>query len=524
MKWLRDHISSSPRADPGSGHRIRGSFFAKHIHMSHLPPQAALPSVDRILKQAAVDTLVDRHGRAAVVAAVRGELERLRARLSNEDEAALAAASPESIASAVSAALDAAARPSLRAVFNLSGTVLHTNLGRALLPEEAVQAAMAAATHAVNLEFDLDSGRRDDRDRHIERLLRELSGAERATVVNNNAAAVLLALNTLAQRREVIVSRGELIEIGGEFRMPDIMTRAGCRLVEVGTTNRTHLRDYEQAIGPRTALIMKVHTSNYRIVGFSSAVSEAELAKLAHERGVPLLSDLGAGALLDLRRWGLPYEPTVADMIAAGVDVVTFSGDKLLGGPQAGFIAGRAELVSRINRNALKRALRVDKLRFAALEALLRLYADPDRLATRLPVLRFMTRTAQELEAQARRLQPPLEQALGGSAEVSVEPCESHIGSGSLPGEGVASFALTLRPRPGARGATSKKADDHAAHGGRGVRQSRVEQLARAFRSLPRPVVGRIHEGVLHFDVRCLDDERCFVEQLQQLDFVQPGR
>jgi L-seryl-tRNA(Ser) seleniumtransferase len=318
---------------------------------------------------------------------------------------------------------------------------------------------------------------------------------------------VLLVLNTLADRREVIVSRGELIEIGGEFRMPEIMKRAGCRLVEVGTTNRTHLRDYADAIGSRTAVIMKVHTSNYRIVGFTNAVTEAELAPLARESGVILLSDLGAGALLDLRRWNLPHEPTVSEMISAGVDVITFSGDKLLGGPQAGFIAGRAELLKRITKNAMKRSLRVDKLRIAALEALLKLYEDPDRLAQRLPTLRHLTRAPSDIEAQAERLRPALEQSLAGVANVSVERCESQPGSGSLPGEGLASFALALRP---------------AAQEKRKAPVSRVESLALAFRSLPKPVIGRIHEGVLYLDLRCLDDEAAFTAQLGRLRGLEP--
>ena len=470
--------------------------------------QAAIPSVDRVLKLAAVEALIAQHGRAPVLAAVREALAELRTGVSRHGEAALDGAQPERIVQRLAARLSQAAAPSLRTVFNLSGTILHTNLGRSLLPTEAADAMGAAATHAVNLEFDLASGRRDDRDRHLEGTLARLTGAEKATVVNNNAAAVLLALNTLAEKREVLVSRGELIEIGGEFRMPDIMKRAGCRLVEVGTTNRTHLKDYAEAIGPRTALIMKVHASNYRIVGFTSSVDEAALAALAHERGLLLLSDLGAGALVDLRRWSLPYEPTAADMIQAGVDVVTFSGDKLLGGPQAGFIAGRSELVSRINRNALKRALRVDKLRIAALEALLRLYADPDRLSARLPTLRHMTRPPSDIEAQAQRLLPGVQQALGPQATVTVERCESQAGSGSLPGEALPSFALAIRPL-----AAKTRVERQSGLG------ARVERLSRAFRSLPVPVVGRIHEGVLYLDLRCLEDEAAFAQQLGRLQF-----
>ena len=461
---------------------------------------AAIPSVDRILSLAPTAVLIAHHGRDAVVAAIREEVGRLRAALNEQGEAALGEATPESIGARAAARLEAATAASLRPVFNLTGIVLHTNLGRAVLPREALEAIGTAAAGAVNLEFDLQSGRRDDRDRHVEALLVRMTGAEKATAVNNNAAAVLLALNTLAPRREVIVSRGELIEIGGEFRLPEIMKRAGCRLVEVGTTNRTYLRDYAQAIGPRTALLMKVHPSNYQIVGFTSTVDERSLAALARERGLPLISDLGAGALLDLRRWDLPYEPTPADAIAAGVDLVTFSGDKLLGGPQSGIIVGRRELVERINRNALKRALRLDKLRIAALEALLRLYADPDRLAIRLPVLRQLARKRSDIEVQARRVLPALARALGGQATVTIEPCESQTGSGSLPAEQLASFAVAIRPLGDRR---------HA--------PTRVEELARVFRALPVPVVGRVHDGVLYFDLRCLDGEILFLDQLEHL-------
>ncbi|MCC6196094.1 MAG: L-seryl-tRNA(Sec) selenium transferase [Burkholderiales bacterium] len=464
------------------------------------PAQISIPSVDRILRLASVAVLIAEHGREAVVAAVRAEAAALRARLSARAEAAPDESSAENIAARVSTRLASAATASLRPVFNLTGTVLHTNLGRASLPRAAIEAIAEAAAHGVNLEFDLETGRRGDRDRHLEALLVQMTGAERATVVNNNAAAVLLALNTLAQRREVLVSRGELIEIGGEFRMPEIMKRAGCRLVEVGTTNRTHLEDYAEAIGPATALIMKVHPSNYRIVGFSTSVDERALAKLAHARGLALISDLGAGALLDMRRWGLPHEPTAAETIAAGADLVTFSGDKLIGGPQAGIIAGRGALVERINRNALKRAVRLDKLRVAGLAAVLRLYSNPDRLAVELPLLRHLRRSRADIEAQARRLLARASQALAAHADVSAEPCESQVGSGALPGDALPSFCLAIRPRVACRQA-----------------QARVERLSQVLRALPVPVIGRVHSGALLLDLRCLDDEELLFAQLDRL-------
>jgi L-seryl-tRNA(Ser) seleniumtransferase len=457
----------------------------------------SLPSVDEVLKASAAALAIAQFGRPAAVSAVRQILDATRAALRS---GRAAPREPETIAGTALNQLTIDARPPVRPVFNLTGTVLHTNLGRAVLAEAAVEAAVAAMRNPVALEFDLGGGKRGERDDLLRGLLRELSGAEDSTVVNNNAAAVLLAVNTLARGREVLVSRGELIEIGGAFRMPEIVARAGARLKEVGTTNRTHLRDYAQAIGPKTGLVLKVHTSNYRIAGFTKAVETRDLAALMRKSTVPLVNDLGSGTLVDLRNWGLAHEPTVAETIGDGADLVTFSGDKLLGGPQAGFIVGRKDLIAKINRNPMKRALRIDKVRLAALAATLRLYRDPDRLADRLPTLRLLTRPQVAIKATAERLLPVVAAKLGDTFIVESIDCTSQIGSGALPLETIPSAGLSIRPRV-TRGA------------GRAL-----ERLAGALRGLPVPTIGRIENGAQIFDIRALEDEAAFVTNLGALD------
>ncbi len=454
-----------------------------------------LPAVDRVLRAPKSSELIARYGRSLTLDAVRAAIGACRA--------AHQPASVEDILSATAAALERSMQPSQRRVFNLTGTVLHTNLGRAPLPEEAIAAAVEAMRAPSTLEYELNTGKRGERDDHVAGWLTRLTGAEAALAVNNNAGALLLALNALAAGREAIVSRGELIEIGGSFRLPDIMERAGARLREVGTTNRTHLRDFAAAIGPETGLILKVHTSNYEIRGFTAAVPAQRLAELAHRHGLPLVEDLGSGTLVDLDRWGLPHEPTVAESLRAGADLVTFSGDKLLGGPQAGLVVGRADLVSALARNPLKRALRLDKIRLAALEAVLRLYADPDRLAARLPALRLLTRPRAEIAALAERIKPAVGQAVAGFAAVDIEETASQIGSGALPLSLLPSAALTLTP---------------AGRSGKAV-----ELLARRLRELPVPVIGRIEAGRVVLDLRCLEDETEFVAQLQLLPAGQPA-
>ena len=450
----------------------------------------ALPSLDRLLRLPALAEALAGHGHAAAVDALRAVLARHR----GSDEVP----GDEALAAEAQALLASRQKSALRPVFNLTGTVLHTNLGRALLSEQAVAAVAAAMRQPCALEYDLATGGRGDRDSIVEGLLCELTGAEAATVVNNNAAAVLLVLAALAAKREVLVSRGELVEIGGAFRVPDVMRSAGVRLVEVGTTNRTHARDYADAIGPRTAALMKVHASNYRITGFTAEVPRAELAALARDHGLPLIEDLGAGSLIDLAAHGLPREPVVRDCLEEGADVVSFSGDKLLGGPQAGLIVGRADLIARIRRHPLKRALRVPKMTLAALEATLLAYRRPDRLAAELPTLRLLTRPLAELNALAARLAPRLAAVLGEGWQVESVASTAQAGSGSLPDQAIASVALALSPA----GKGSGKA---------------LAGMAARLRGLPVPVIGRIADGRLLLDLRCLEDEAGFAAQLELL-------
>lgn len=457
-----------------------------------------LPSVDRLLRQPAVAALVDTHGHTLVAAEVRAMLDALRAR-AVAGELTQAEVEPGALAARLAGRVEARLAPRMRAVLNLTGTVLHTNLGRALLADEALQHLMAMMSGPNNLEYDLASGGRGDRDSVVEELLCTLTGAEAATVVNNNAGAVLLTIAALARGREVVVSRGELVEIGGAFRMPDVMASAGAQMVEVGTTNRTHPHDYERAINERTALVMKVHTSNYAVQGFTASVSEAELAEICRARGVPLATDLGSGALVNMEDYGLPHEPTPQEMLKAGCDVVTFSGDKLLGGPQAGLIVGTREAVGRIRKFPMKRALRMSKLPLAALEATLRLYLRPERLTRDLPTLRLLTRPVQEIEALARALQAEVAAAVAPHYAVEVVALMGQIGSGSLPVERLPSAGLAIAPLRR-----------------QGIGRA-LDRLAEALRGLPVPVIGRIADDRLLLDLRCLENPDLFVRQLPAL-------
>ncbi|MFT4824033.1 MAG: L-seryl-tRNA(Ser) seleniumtransferase [Halioglobus sp.] len=456
-------------------------------------PRRRLPSVDAVLNGA--QGLIDEWGHTQVSELARAELLEFRAAIGRGEAVDITV---DQLVQCLGAKLADAGQSTFRQLINLSGTVIHTNLGRAVLPQRAIDAVVSVAQAPSNLEFDLATGNRGERDTHVESLICELTGAEAATVVNNNAAAVLLVLSTLASKGEVPVSRGELVEIGGAFRIPEVMERSGCKLIEIGATNRTHLSDYEGAINDRTSLIMKVHTSNFKVEGFTKSVGEVELAELAHERQLPFVIDLGSGNLVDFAALGLPDEPTVAQSIDNGADVVTFSGDKLLGGPQCGIIAGRKDLISQIRKNPLKRALRLDKMTLAALAEVLKLYRSPERLREELPTLRFLTREVSQIKSQASRVQTVLKNILPDHYRVEAIACQSQIGSGALPVESIESFGLAIRANTDAQ----------------------LRQLVSTMRNLPRPVIGRLNDGVLTLDLRCLDCEEIFVQQLVELAAV----
>jgi L-seryl-tRNA(Ser) seleniumtransferase len=452
-----------------------------------------LPSVDAVLKSCG--DLEATWGRASVVRVVQSELAHLRLSLGKGLPCNIR--KNEIIARVVTTLTDAD-RSTFKQIFNLTGTILHTNLGRALLPQRAIDAMSQVASTPTNLEYDLVSGTRGERDDHAEQLICELLGTEAATVVNNNAAALLLVLNTLAQGLEIPVSRGELVEIGGSFRIPDIMEKSGCKLVEVGTTNRTHLKDYLRAVKNSTALILKVHTSNYSIEGFTSAVGESELAALAHQHNLPLVVDLGSGNLIDFSCYGLPEEPVITRAIRNGADIVTFSGDKLLGGPQSGIIAGRRDLIDQIRNNPLRRALRSDKLTLAALSEVLKIYRKPETLARELPTLQYLVKEESLIREQAVFLAPQLASCLPADFTVTPQPCLSQIGSGAMPVQNIPSYALAIN--------ATTDAD--------------IRRLSEAMRRLPCPVIGRLHEGKFLLDLRCLDDDEKFVEQARHLEHL----
>lgn len=442
-----------------------------------------LPSVDRLLKHPSCETLLALYNRDYLILKCREVLDQSRVAIRKGEPIATGALKDQAILARVEARIAAEGQPGLRRVVNATGTILHTNLGRALLSQAAMDAVLAVGGHPVNLEYDLNAGKRGRREETIEKLLIDLTGAEAATVVNNNAAAVLLALNTLAEGREVIVSRGELIEIGGAFRIPEIMAKSNAVLKEVGSTNRTHPEDYEKAINEKTALLLKVHTSNYKVVGFTAEVELAPLVAIGKRHNIPVLEDLGSGALIDLTRYGLPKEPIVAERIDAGADVVTFSGDKILGGPQAGLLVGKKSLIGRMNKNHLQRALRCGKLTLAALEGTLRRYRQSPDIVQEIPTLRTFTRPVNDIREMGERLLPRLQAALGDGYRLALEESTSQIGSGAMPTEELPTWVIAIA---------------HA--------RLNSNKIAERFRRADSAIIGRIQDDRFLLDLRTIFD------------------
>ncbi len=446
-----------------------------------------IPSVEEILSRQEISELLKVHPRTVVVEAIRRGLGRLRQEiLTCSDLAAVEKSlfSSEHLFSLFQKEIDLQVQPRLQRVINATGIVIHTNLGRAPLHPFALKQMVEVAKAYSNLEYDLERGERGDRYSHVESILCRLSGAESALVVNNNAGAVLLCLNTMAEGREVVISRGELVEIGGAFRIPDVMKRSGAFLKEVGTTNRTHLDDYQRAIGPETALLLKVHPSNFRVMGFTSEVSLEDLVQLGREQHLPVMEDLGSGCFVDLSRYGLEKEPTVQEAIRTGVDVITISGDKLLGGPQAGIILGKKDLLDSIKTNPLTRALRIDKLTLAALEATLLLYTDEKRAIAEIPTLRMLGLNMRKLKSRGRRLLKRLQGKVEQTIQMTLKEEVSQVGGGALPQQELPTIVLSIQP------------SDHSAN-----------HLEEKLRKANPPVISRIRKEELLFDMRTVSDE-----------------
>ena len=444
-------------------------------------PFRKIPSLDSLLREDAVRALIEEFGRDVAVAEGRAVLEEVRAAIAAAGGAAEPDITPKKLGIYIRVRLEKKFSPSLSPAVNATGIIMHSGLGRAVLSEAAREALGAVSLGYSTLALDLESGKRVSRDRHVEGLLRELTGAEAATVANNNAAATVLILNTLARSKEVVVSRGQLVEIGGSFRMPDVMTTSGAVLHEVGTTNKTHLRDYEAAVTENTGAILRVHHSNYRIVGFAEEPEIEELAALGRSRGIPVVDDLGSGALVDLAPYGLASEPLVRTSVQAGADVVCFSGDKLIGGPQCGIIVGKAAWIQKIKKNPLARAFRCGKLSLAALEATLKLFLAPEKLTERHPIYRMLSLTPDELGRRAKKLAASLRKALPAGVMIAVDDGESQVGSGAVPVETLPSKVLAVK----APGLTA-------------------EELARRLRLLTPPIFARIHKDAVIFDFRTI--------------------
>lgn len=440
-----------------------------------------IPKVDVLLEMEIIQLLIEQYGRETVMEAIREEMETLRAFIGACEEEEKIVRQIQDLPQQIVRHVERLHTPNMRMVINGTGTILHTNLGRAPISQEHVSKLADIVTGYSNLEYNLEAGKRGERYSHFEKLLCKLTGAEAAMAVNNNAAAVMLILSSMAKGGEVIVSRGELVEIGGKFRIPDVMEQSGASLVEVGTTNKTHYSDYEEAITENTKALLKVHTSNYRIVGFTDTVTIDDLVPLAKEHDLPIIEDLGSGVLIDLSKYGLTYEPTVQDSIRKGADVVCFSGDKLLGGPQAGIIIGKKKYIDQMKKNQLTRALRIDKFTATVLELVLQEYLSEEKAIQNIPVLRMITETEEEVAHRAQNLKRMLRRA-GLAAEFGLEKCESQIGGGSLPLERIPSMAVTIKPE-----------------------KMSVPQLEEKMRHLEVPIIPRTANDTIYLDVRTIE-------------------
>ena len=465
------------------------------------PLLSSIPAVHEIQKISEVQNLINIHGHSLVTQAIRTTQTEFRELLLSSGTSKNIKIKNLEFVNQLKKNLSLITNDSLQRVFNLTGTVLHTNFGRALLPKEAINSVNQIASEPSNLEYDILNNKRGDRDSHIDERLCRLIGAEACTIVNNNAAAVVLVLNSLAKRKEVLISRGELIEIGGSFRLPEIMKSAGCKILEVGTTNRTHFEDFENAIGKKSAMIFKAHKSNFYVEGYTSEVEEKEIVKLSKKNDIPFMVDLGSGSLIDLKYMGITKLQSPADTLAKGVDLITFSGDKLLGGPQCGIIAGRKDLITKIKKNPLKRALRCDKMTIAAFSTLLKLYENPERAKLEIPTLRLLNRKETDIYKVAEKLYPSIKSKISNIAEVKIIKCKSQIGSGSLPVELLPSYGVEISAKNLKRNSNKL-----------------LQSISKKFRELPIPVIGRLSKNSLIFDCRCLEDTTLIIKQLEKIN------
>ena len=465
------------------------------------PLLSSIPAVHEIQKISEVQNLINIHGHNLVTQAIRTTQTEFRKLLLSSGTSKNIKIKNLEFVNQLKKNLSLITNDSLKRVFNLTGTVLHTNFGRALLPKEAINSVNQIASEPSNLEYDILNNKRGDRDSHIDERLCRLIGAEACTIVNNNAAAVVLVLNSLAKRKEVLISRGELIEIGGSFRLPEIMKSAGCKILEVGTTNRTHFEDFENAIGKKSAMIFKAHKSNFYVEGYTSEVEEKEIVKLSKKNDIPFMVDLGSGSLIDLKYIGITKVQSPAETLAKGVDLITFSGDKLLGGPQCGIIAGRKDLITKIKKNPLKRALRCDKMTIAAFSTLLKLYENPERAKLEIPTLRLLNRKETDIYKVAEKLYPSIKSKISNIAEVKIIKCKSQIGSGSLPVELLPSYGVEISSKNLKRNSNKL-----------------LQSISKKFRELPIPVIGRLSKNSLIFDCRCLENTTLIIKQLEKLN------